>query len=157
MINQQKLIVTVSGFRIQSFRFLVRFPKCILVDSGPNQHGVRHLKVSGKPAKIEHGQQLVEYLESGCKPKSEWRLGTEHEKFGFTTNDLRPLPYEGKSSIRAMLEGLANQFGWKPVKEQGKIIALLDDNGASVTLEPGGQLELSGALLDNIHQTCDGV
>jgi len=115
------------------------------------------LKVSGNPTLVENRQQLIEYLESGCKPKSEWRLGTEHEKFGFTTNDLRPLPYAGKSSIRALLEGLASQYGWKPVKEQGKIIALVDDNGASVTLEPGGQLELSGALLDNIHQTCDEV
>ena len=115
------------------------------------------MNVTGNPAQIENRQQLIEYLESGCKPKSEWRLGTEHEKFGFTTHDLRPLAYEGKSSIRAMLEGLADQFDWRPVKEQGKIIALLDDSGASVTLEPGGQLELSGALLDNVHQTCDEV
>jgi glutamate--cysteine ligase len=106
---------------------------------------------------IENQQQLVEYLESGCKPRSEWALGTEHEKFGFTTDDLRPLPYEGGRSIQAMLSGLADQFGWKPVKEQGKVIALLDDTGASITLEPGGQLELSGALLDNVHQTCDEV
>jgi glutamate--cysteine ligase len=84
-------------------------------------------------------------------------MGTEHEKFGFTTNDLCPLPYEGESGIRAMLEGLAREFSWRPVEEQGKIIALLDDSGASVTLEPGGQLELSGALLDNVHQTCDEV
>lgn len=106
---------------------------------------------------IENHQQLVEYLESGCKKKSEWRLGTEHEKFGFTTSDLRPLPYEGKRSIRAMLEGLAEQYDWHPVYEHDRIIALLDDSGASITLEPGGQLELSGALLDNIHQTCDEV
>jgi glutamate--cysteine ligase len=118
---------------------------------------VIHLKVSGNPVQIENRQQLIEYLESGCKPKSEWRLGTEHEKFCFTTSDLRPLPYEGRSSIRAMLEGLANQYDWKPVEEQGKLIALLDDSGASVTLEPGGQLELSGALLDNVHQTCNEV
>ena len=115
------------------------------------------MNVAGNPIQIESRHQLVEYLESGCKPESEWRLGTEHEKFGFTVNDLRPLPYEGKSSIKAMLEGIAKQFGWKPVEEQGKVIALLDDNGASITLEPGGQLELSGALLDNVHQTCDEV
>ena len=106
---------------------------------------------------IENRRQLVEYLESGCKPESAWALGTEHEKFGFTTDDLRPLPYEGKASIRAMLEGLSEQFGWQPVKEQGKLIALVDDSGASITLEPGGQLELSGALLDNVHRTCDEV
>ncbi len=107
--------------------------------------------------RLENRQQLIEYLETGCKPKPEWGLGTEHEKFGFTLADMRPLPYEGKRSIRAMLEGLADQFGWQPVEEQGKIIALLDDTGASVTLEPGGQLELSGALLDNVHQTCNEV
>jgi len=106
---------------------------------------------------IENRRQLVEYLESGCKPESEWALGTEHEKFGFTTNDFRPLPYEGKASIRAMLEGLAEQFGWQPVEEHGSLIALVDDSGASITLEPGGQLELSGALLDNVHKTCDEV
>ena len=115
------------------------------------------MNLPGNPAPIENRHQLVEYLESGCKPKSEWQLGTEHEKFGFTTHDLRPLPYEGRSSIHAMLQGLVDQFGWNPVYEQGKLIALLDDTGASVTLEPGGQLELSGALLDNVHQTCDEV
>ncbi len=111
----------------------------------------------GNPTPIDNRQQLIEYLESGCKPKSEWRLGTEHEKFGFTTHDLRPLPYEGRSSIHAMLQGLADQFNWKPVYEQGSLIALLDDKGASITLEPGGQFELSGALLENVHQTCDEV
>ena len=130
---------------------------CILVDSGLNQHGVFHLNSSAHAIPVENRQQLVEYLESGCKPKSEWRLGTEHEKFGFTTDDLRPLAYEGKAGIRAMLEGLADQFGWTRVEEKGHLIALLNDEGASVTLEPGGQLELSGALLDNVHQTCDEV
>lgn len=115
------------------------------------------VNASDKLTYIENREQLVTYLEAGCKPKSEWRLGTEHEKFGFTVDDLRPLPYEGKASIRAMLEGLAEQFGWQPVTEQGKIIALVDDRGASITLEPGGQLELSGALLENVHKTCDEV
>ncbi len=115
------------------------------------------MSASDKLTHIENRRQLVEYLESGCKPESEWALGTEHEKFGFTVDDLRPLPYEGKASIRAMLEGLAEKFGWQPVREQDKIIALIDDSGASITLEPGGQLELSGALLDNVHKTCDEV
>lgn len=115
------------------------------------------MNASGNPVQIDNRQQLIEYLESGCKPKSEWALGTEHEKFGFTTDDLRPLPYEGERSIRAILEGLADRFDWKPVYEQGNIIALLDGKGASVTLEPGGQLELSGGLLDNVHQTCSEV
>ena len=115
------------------------------------------MNASGNPVQIDNRQQLIEYLESGCKPKSEWALGTEHEKFGFTTDDLRPLPYEGERSIRAILEGLAHRFDWKPVYEEGNIIALLDGKGASVTLEPGGQLELSGGLLDNVHQTCSEV
>ena len=115
------------------------------------------MKASGEPKHIENRQQLIEYLESGCKPKSEWKLGTEHEKFGFTTSDFRPLPYEGRSSIKAVLEGLAEQFDWQPIEEKGKIIALSDNSGATVTLEPGGQLELSGALLDNIHETCNEV
>jgi len=115
------------------------------------------LSTPAKTIQINSKQELVEYLESGCKPKSEWKLGTEHEKFGYTLNDLRPLPYEGKSSIHAILTGLAEQFAWRPVFEDGNIIALLDETGASITLEPGGQLELSGAVLDNIHQTCTEV
>ncbi|MEJ2534705.1 MAG: glutamate--cysteine ligase, partial [Gammaproteobacteria bacterium] len=71
--------------------------------------------------------------------------------------DLRPLPYDGPSGIGAVLSGLAGQFDWRPVTEDGNIIALLDDTGASITLEPGGQLELSGALLDDLHMTCREV
>ncbi len=106
---------------------------------------------------IESKTQLLEYMASGSRPADQWRLGTEHEKFGFTTDDLRPLPYEGERGIHATLTGLAEQFGWKPVNEDGQVIALLDDDGASITLEPGGQLELSGALLDNLHDTCREV
>jgi glutamate--cysteine ligase len=95
-------------------------------------------------------------MESGCKPKSDWRIGTEHEKFGYCKDTLKPLPYDGPRSIRAMLEGLRDRFGWAPVLEQGRIIGLTKD-GANVSLEPGGQLELSGAPLETIHQTCDEV
>ncbi|OJX73819.1 glutamate--cysteine ligase [Magnetospirillum sp. 64-120] len=97
--------------------------------------------------------QLVHWLASGSKPKDQWRIGTEHEKFAFTTDDLRPLPYDGPRGIGRLLQGLI-PYGWHPVDEAGKVIALVDDTGASVTLEPGGQVELSGAPLDNIHQTC---
>jgi glutamate--cysteine ligase len=99
----------------------------------------------------------VEYLASGCKPESNWKLGTEHEKFGYTLDDLRPLPYAGERSIHAILTGMAERYAWRPVMEGGQPIALIDDSGASITLEPGGQLELSGALLDSIHQTCTEV
>ncbi len=105
---------------------------------------------------IERYEQLAEYLASGCKPKEAWRIGTEHEKFGYCQDTLRPLPYDGPRSIRAMLEGLRDRFGWQPVFEQDSIIGLQKD-GANVSLEPGGQLELSGAMLETIHQTCDEV
>lgn len=103
---------------------------------------------------IESRNDLLEYMASGSRPAAQWRMGTEHEKFGFTQDDLRPLPYEGERGIHAILNGLASKFGWKPVLENGLPIALTDNTGASITLEPGGQLELSGALLDNLHETC---
>ena len=105
---------------------------------------------------IERRAQLAEYLEAGCKPPEQWRIGTEHEKFGYCRDNLLPLPYDGPRSIRAMLEGMRDRFGWTPVLEGGNIIGLEKD-GANVSLEPGGQLELSGAPLENIHQTCDEV
>ncbi|KPA20880.1 Glutamate--cysteine ligase GshA [Shimia sp. SK013] len=105
---------------------------------------------------IEHHDQLAEYLSSGCKPKDEWRIGTEHEKFGYCKETLQPLPYEGERSILAVLQGLRDGHGWAPLEEGGKLIGLEKD-GANVSLEPGGQLELSGAPLETIHQTCDEV
>ncbi|WGH79513.1 glutamate--cysteine ligase [Jannaschia ovalis] len=100
--------------------------------------------------------QLAGYLESGCKPKADWRIGTEHEKFGYNAETLAPLPYEGPCSIRAMLEGLRDRFAWSPVTEGAHLIGL-EKAGANISLEPGGQLELSGAPLETIHQTCDEV
>ncbi len=107
---------------------------------------------SAHGSRIESKQQLIDDLAAGNKPREAWRIGTEHEKFGFRLSDLRPPTYEGPQGIRAVLEGLA-QFGWTPVLEGGHLIALKKD-GASVTLEPAGQLELSGAPLENLHQTC---
>jgi len=106
---------------------------------------------------VESRNELVAYLESGCKPESRWKLGTEHEKFGYTIDDLRPLPYAGRCGIQAILNALAEQYAWQPIREDDQVIALVDESGATITLEPGGQLELSGALLDNIHQTCSEV
>jgi glutamate--cysteine ligase len=108
---------------------------------------------SGGGAPIESRRQLIEYFISGNKPKAEWRMGTEHEKFGYDKATMKPLPYEGKAGVRAMLDGLT-RFGWEPVIEGNNPIALLRD-GASITLEPGGQLELSGAMLDTLHETSD--
>ncbi len=105
---------------------------------------------------IENYAQLAEHLAEGCKPKEDWRIGTEHEKFGYNKDTLLPLPYDGPCSIKAMLEGLRDTFNWTPVLEAGNIIGL-EKNGANVSLEPGGQLELSGAPLETIHETCDEV
>ena len=105
---------------------------------------------------IEKPEQMVEYLASGCKPKSDWRIGTEHEKFGYCKDTLKPIPYSGERSILTVLEGLRDEYGWAPILEAGNLIGL-SKNGANVSLEPGGQLELSGAPLETIHETCDEV
>ncbi|ARC89560.1 glutamate--cysteine ligase [Rhodovulum sp. MB263] len=105
---------------------------------------------------IESHEQLVEYLASGCKPKPDWRIGTEHEKFGYCKDALKPIPYDGPRSVKAVMEGLRDRHGWAPVMEGENLIGLQKD-GANVSLEPGGQLELSGAPLETIHQTCDEV
>ncbi|HEX6015142.1 MAG TPA: glutamate-cysteine ligase family protein, partial [Geminicoccaceae bacterium] len=108
---------------------------------------------SGRGEPISGKRELVEYLERGCKPRTAWRIGTEHEKFGFTHEDLRPLPYGGPRGIRALLEAMAARFGWQAVLENGNPIALAKQ-GCSISLEPGGQFELSGAPLETLHQTC---
>jgi glutamate--cysteine ligase len=116
----------------------------------------------GKPAEppVESRQELVAYLEAGGKPKEDWRIGTEHEKFGFHKADLTPVPYEGPSGIAALLNEMSKRFGWEPVHEGENVIALKDpccDLGGSITLEPGGQFELSGAPLKTVHETCAEV
>ena len=100
--------------------------------------------------------QLVEWLAKGEKPAADWRIGTEHEKFLFHRDSLRPVAYDGDSGVEAMLNALCKVIGDKatPIIEKGKIIGLKDGDGGSVSLEPGGQLELSGAPLSNLHQTC---
>jgi glutamate--cysteine ligase len=107
---------------------------------------------------IESKAQLIDELASGCKPKAAWRIGTEHEKFPFLTDTLAPVPYHGARSIKALLEGLRDRFGWTGVQEGENIIALSDPNGlGNVSLEPGGQFELSGAPLSSVHETCEEV
>jgi glutamate--cysteine ligase len=109
---------------------------------------------------IESRDELIAHFEAGCKPRSEWRIGTEHEKFGFHTADFSPLPYDGPSGIQALLNEMVARFGWQPVYEGDNVIALNHPNielGGAITLEPGGQFELSGAPLKTIHQTCDEV
>ncbi len=99
---------------------------------------------------IEDFSQLAELLESGNKPKADWRIGTEHEKFGWLTDSRKPLPYAGDRSISALFAGLQAQHGWTPIAEGDNIIGMTRD-GANISLEPGGQFELSGAALANMH------
>ena len=95
---------------------------------------------------IESFDQLAGLLESGCKPKADWRIGAEHEKFGWLTDTRAPLPYAGDRSISAIFSALESRFGWQPVREGEHVIGLTR-NGANISLEPGGQFELSGAPL----------
>ena len=100
-------------------------------------------------------QQLADFIAAGCKPRSEWRIGTEHEKFGFERDGLRPPPYE-PDGIRALLERMARPGRWEPIVEHGLPIGLKgvgEARSASVSLEPAGQLELSGGLLRTLHET----
>lgn len=98
--------------------------------------------------------ELVEWIASGEKPRESWRLGTEHEKIPFYTADSSPVPYEGNKGIRALLEGLQARTGWAPIMEDDHPIGLLDEaGGGAISLEPGGQFELSGAPLGTLHET----
>lgn len=102
--------------------------------------------------------QLIHAMSKGEKPKDQWRIGAEHEKFGFDKSTLRRPAYEGPGGIKAMLDGLT-RFGWAPVLEGDHVIALERKNAegfsASISLEPGGQFELSGAPLQTIHDICN--
>jgi glutamate--cysteine ligase len=103
---------------------------------------------------IEGRDELVAWLASGVKAQSQFRIGTEHEKFGFTLEGHRPLPYDGARGIRALLEGMQHILGWEPIIEGKNIIGLYDvTGGGAITLEPGGQFELSGAQFETVHQT----
>jgi len=96
-------------------------------------------------------ESLAAVFAAGEKPRADWRIGTEHEKFGFRHDDFRPLPFDGERGIEALLHGLADR-GWEPVIGDGRIIGLTSGR-ANVSLEPAGQLELSGAPLADVHQT----
>ncbi len=109
-----------------------------------------------KSTPIAGRQQLADYLAAGEKPRAAWRIGTEHEKFGFRTDDLRPPTFEGDRGIKRLLETLATRYDWAVAREGENPVAL-SRNGASITLEPAGQLELSGATLETIHETCAEV
>ena len=98
---------------------------------------------------------LIGYLAAGCKPRNKWRIGTEHEKFPFYVDGNAPVPYDGPRGIKALLAGMQRTLGWDPIMDDGRIIGLGGPTGqGAISLEPGGQFELSGAPLETIHQTC---
>ena len=104
---------------------------------------------------IESRDALVAWFAEGVKPKAQFRIGTEHEKFPFTVEGHRPIPYEGRRSIRSLLEGMQHLLGWEPILEDGNIIGMFDvTGGGAISLEPGGQFELSGAPVETVHHTC---
>ena len=106
-------------------------------------------------APVRSKSDLIGWIAAGSKPKSAWRIGTEHEKFVFNTRDLSPVPYAGPRGIRAIMEALIERYGWLPINEGENIIALRRPDGepmATVSLEPGGQFELSGAPLATVHE-----
>ncbi len=107
---------------------------------------------------IASRDELVAWIEKGVKPKSRFLIGTEHEKFPFYAKTREPVPYGGPSGIRALLEGMQAMLGWEPIMEGDHIIGMVDvTGGGAISLEPGGQFELSGAPLASIHGTCNEI
>src|ERR1041385_8182250 len=103
---------------------------------------------------LQSRDELVAWFEAGCKPVSEFRIGTEHEKTPFTLEGHQPVPYQGARGIKALLEGMQLLLGWEPIMEHGNIIGLYDvTGGGAISLEPGGQFELSGGPLETVHKT----
>ncbi|GGE34459.1 glutamate--cysteine ligase [Agaricicola taiwanensis] len=104
---------------------------------------------------ISSRDELVTWFEKGCKAPADFRIGTEHEKFPFYIADHTPVPYDGRRGIAALLDGMQKLLGWEPIIEGDHIIGLLDvTGGGAISLEPGGQFELSGAPVETIQQTC---
>lgn len=103
---------------------------------------------------IENRDALIAYLEAGSKPKEAFRIGTEHEKFPFRPKTHAPVPYEGTKGIEALLLSMQDRTGWEPIHDKDKIIGLFDTRGGgAISLEPGGQFELSGAAVASLHDT----
>jgi glutamate--cysteine ligase len=105
---------------------------------------------------VRSRDDLVAWIAAGEKPRARWRIGTEHEKFVFHTDTLAPVPYEGERGIAALMNSLITRFGWEPIMERDKVIALKrsdDSLAGNISLEPGGQFELSGGAVETLHDT----
>ena len=99
--------------------------------------------------------ELSAYLAKGPRPRQDFRIGTEHEKFAFFREDNSPVPYFGDASISALLKGMEAKLGWEPIMDGENIIGLAEHSGmGAISIEPGGQFELSGAPVETIHETC---
>jgi glutamate--cysteine ligase len=110
----------------------------------------------GPGAPVRSRDDLVAWIAAGAKPKDQWRIGTEHEKFVFFTDTLAPVPYEGQRGIGTLMRELIRRYGWEAIEEGGNVIALKRPAGQgteTISLEPGGQFELSGAPLATVHET----
>ena len=108
----------------------------------------QYVAESGAPILIERYEQLVSYFEAACKPRAQWKIGTEYEKVVVWADSGKALPFTG--GIEEILRRLAERYDWEPIVEDGRIVALHNAQ-ASITLEPGGQLELSGQQCDTVH------
>lgn len=105
---------------------------------------------------IESRDELLSWISEGEKPKAQWRIGTEHEKVPFYRADHSPVPFAGEKGISALLTGLQRETGWEPIADGDNVIGLFEgEGGGAISLEPGGQFELSGALVSDIHETAD--
>jgi len=99
---------------------------------------------------VESKEHLIRYFETGAKPRSEWRVGSEYEKIAVSARDGRALPFSGPGGVEEILGRLVERYGYEPEDEHGRIVALRGER-AAITVEPGGQIELSGEQCDNIH------
>jgi glutamate--cysteine ligase len=111
-------------------------------------------RASGEAVPIESIAQLVDEFHAAAKPRERWLIGTEYEKLAVDPRSGRAAPFSGPRGIETLLRELAERFGWEPTEEGGRTIALLRDK-ASITLEPGGQVELSGEPCPTLHCTRD--
>ncbi|KAL2348036.1 hypothetical protein Fmac_002036 [Flemingia macrophylla] len=139
----------MMGWHSDEFMFKERGRRRVIVGTGP---AIDHVPViaTDEPLTKHH---LINYFLSGSKPKQNWRIGTEHEKFGFDFKTLHPITYK---QISALLNGIAVRFDWDKIMENDNIIGLKKDK-QSISLEPGGQLELSGAPVKTLYQTCGEI